>query len=332
MHTALYANSPPTTARESSLHQAPLEDEHKLQARQHALQKTKSQDDMAQDTVEKTCLSTDMEKWNQQQWHIHPQSLWEQKNSNYDKVKLIACETNTRTVQKIRDVQSRIQNYDKKYCNDHAVMIAIGCSPEDPNFGFPELKDEDLYTNNVNEPHNLGDVKKVEGWTGLLWEHDSQRGGRLCHGLKKSKFWDKSSEEFRCAIQGFNKMENIWTSLAKDHKNEPGKSAYASKVANMYQQIESNAQQQYTKVGGNWLKEGVSLAQHIKSEHPDPKIRGRKCRKAVKVRCSHKLNPRALDIRLRNFNEETYEILGRDEKSLSGRVTNSGGESNPEQL
>ena len=67
-------------------------------------------------------------------------------------------------------------------------------------------------------------------------------------------------------------MENVWTSLAKDHENEPGKSAYASKVANMYQQMESDAQQQFTKVGGTWPKEGLSLAQHIKLECPDPKV------------------------------------------------------------
>ena len=79
-------------------------------------------------------------------------------------------------------------------------------------------------------------------------------------------------QEFRRAIQGFNKMENVWTSLAKDHENEPGKSAYASKVANMYQQMESDAKQQFTKVGATWPKEGLSLAQHIKSERPDPKV------------------------------------------------------------
>ena len=46
-------------------------------------------------------------------------------------------------------------------------MIALGCDPGDPNFGFPELKDEDLYAKNVHEPHVLGDGGKTEGW--ILW-------------------------------------------------------------------------------------------------------------------------------------------------------------------
>ena len=41
-------------------------------------------------------------------------------------------------------------------------------------------------------------------------------------------------QEFRRAIQGFNKMEATWTALAHDHENEPGKKVYALKVAGMY--------------------------------------------------------------------------------------------------
>ena len=33
-----------------------------------------------------------------------------------------------------------------------------------------------------------------------------------------------------------------------------------------------DAREQFKKVGGTWPKAGVSLAQHIKSERPDPKI------------------------------------------------------------
>ncbi|KAJ6482663.1 hypothetical protein C8R45DRAFT_932267 [Mycena sanguinolenta] len=149
--------------------------------------KTKTQDDLAQDTVEKTCLSTDMKKWNQQQWHIHPQ------------------ETNTQAVQKIRDVQNRIQNYVKKYCNDHAAMIAIGWNPEDPNFGFPELKDEDLYTKNgyygnmtpEEEADYVMDSARVQwhqAWANMeQWQEEVKILG----------------QEFPCAIQGFNKIEDV---------------------------------------------------------------------------------------------------------------------------
>ena len=95
--------------------------------------------------------------------HIqHSQALRQHQNARNNAV--FGQEKNTQAVQKIRDVQSRIQNYVKNYHHARAAMIALGCNPEDPNFGFPELKDEDLYTKNVNEPHNLGDGKKVEGW------------------------------------------------------------------------------------------------------------------------------------------------------------------------
>ena len=90
------------------------------------------------------------------------QALRQHKNARNNAV--FGQEKNTQAVQKIRDVQSRIQNYVKNYHHARAAMIALGCNPEDSNFGFPELKDEDLYTKNVNEPHNLGDGKKVEGW------------------------------------------------------------------------------------------------------------------------------------------------------------------------
>ncbi|KAJ6471034.1 hypothetical protein C8R45DRAFT_937198 [Mycena sanguinolenta] len=47
---------------------------------------------------------------------------------------------------------------------------------------------------------------------------------------------------------------------------------YVSKVASIYEQMEKNMQQQFEKIGGTWPKIGVSLAQHIKSECPDPSI------------------------------------------------------------
>ncbi|KAJ7830578.1 hypothetical protein B0H14DRAFT_2593244 [Mycena olivaceomarginata] len=80
------------------------------------------------------------------------------------------------------------------------------------------------------------------------------------------------AQELRRAIQGFNKMETVWTALAHDHQGDPGKKAYALKKANMYQEMGKDAQEKFAKVGGTWLRAGVSLAQHIKSECPDQKI------------------------------------------------------------
>ena len=79
-------------------------------------------------------------------------------------------------------------------------------------------------------------------------------------------------QEFHRAVQGFNKMHSVWTALADDHENDPGRKAYASKVASMYEQMEKNMRQQFEKVGSTWPKVGVSLAQHIKSEQPSPSI------------------------------------------------------------
>ncbi|KAJ6447374.1 hypothetical protein C8R45DRAFT_948565 [Mycena sanguinolenta] len=76
----------------------------------------------------------------------HSQALRQHKKAQNNAV--FGQAKNTQGVQKIRDVQTRIQNYVKKR----------------PKFGFPELRDEDLYTKNVNQPHNLGDGGKVEGW------------------------------------------------------------------------------------------------------------------------------------------------------------------------
>ncbi|KAJ6505280.1 hypothetical protein C8R45DRAFT_923574 [Mycena sanguinolenta] len=280
------------------------------------------EDDQTQDSmVEKQCLGADIRKWHQQQQYICPQlnpfvfsepdksSEWEKlflpsdscastsnivrPSDNKDARNNAVCgqAKNTQAVQKIRDVQTKIQNYVKKYQHTHVAMIALGCNPEDPKFGFPELRDEDLYTKNVDQPHNLGDGGKVEGW---IWQQgfhgnltaaeeaeyvlDCQSGYLVhCfnshHSMAARVQWHRAradmeqwqeveilGQEFHRAIQGFNKMETIWTALAHDHENAPGKKAYALKVAGMYQQMGKDAQEQFEKVGGTWPKAGPMLA------------------------------------------------------------------------
>ncbi|KAJ7833328.1 hypothetical protein B0H14DRAFT_2591522 [Mycena olivaceomarginata] len=133
-------------------------------------------------------------------------------------------------------------------------MIALGCNPQGPKFGFPELRDKNLYTKNVDQPHNLGDGGKVE--------------------VEEAEYvpdFEILAQEFRHAIQEFNKTETVWTALAHDHQEDPGKKAYVLK-ANMYQEMGKDAQEKFAKVGGTWPRAGVSLAQRIKSECPDQKI------------------------------------------------------------
>ncbi|KAJ6459862.1 hypothetical protein C8R45DRAFT_941924 [Mycena sanguinolenta] len=245
--------------------------------------------------LEKQCLGADIKKWHQQQ-HICPQVIpfvfsepdkspeWEklflpsdftsseqtklgleilgQRSSNCNKAK------NTRGVQKIRDVQTRIQNYVKKYRHAHVTMIALGCNPEDPKFGFPQLRDEDLYTKNVDQPHNLGDggKRRLNILDYCFNSHHSMAAGVQWHRARADmERWQEKVEilgqEFCRAIQGFNKMETVWTALAHNHENEPGKKAYALQVAGMYQQMGKDAQEQFEKVGGTWLKAGASTTQ-----------------------------------------------------------------------
>ncbi|KAJ7493919.1 hypothetical protein FB451DRAFT_1020845, partial [Mycena latifolia] len=218
--------------------------------------------------------------------HIqHNQALRQHKNARNNAVHGQA--KNTRAVQKIKDVQTRIQNYVKKYRHARTAMIALGCNAQDPKSGFPELRDEDLYTKNVDEPHKLGDGGKVEGWIWRQGHYGNLSPAEEAEYVLDSarvqwhrahadmERWQEEVEilgQFRRAIQGFNKMEATWTALAHDHENEPGKKVYALKVAGMYRQMGKDAREQFKKVGGTWPKAGVSLAQHIKSEHPDPKI------------------------------------------------------------
>jgi hypothetical protein len=92
----------------------------------------------------------------------HSQALKQQKNSRNNAVH--GQEKNTRAVKVIKDVEKKIENHRSKYRLAHSAMIKPGCNPADPTFGFPELKDSDLYTTDVNQPHQLGDDSKSEGW------------------------------------------------------------------------------------------------------------------------------------------------------------------------
>ncbi|KAJ7690456.1 hypothetical protein B0H14DRAFT_2652387 [Mycena olivaceomarginata] len=186
----------------------------------------------------------------------HSQALRQHKNACSNVVH--GQEKNTYAVQRIKDVQTKIQSYVHKYRQAHTAMITPGCNPQNPKFGFPELRDKDLYTENVDQPHNLGDRGKVEARLQLHHTHADMEG------------WQEEeveilAQEFHRAIQGFNKMETL-------AQEDPGKRAYALKKANMYQEMGKDAQEKFAKVGATWPRAGVGLAQHIKSEHPDQRI------------------------------------------------------------
>ncbi|KAJ7726469.1 hypothetical protein B0H14DRAFT_2410402, partial [Mycena olivaceomarginata] len=92
----------------------------------------------------------------------HSQALRQHKNARSNVVH--GQEKNICAVQRIKDVQTKIQSYLPKYQQAFTAMITLGCNPQDPKFGIPELRDKDLYTKNVDRPHNLGDGGKLEGW------------------------------------------------------------------------------------------------------------------------------------------------------------------------
>ncbi|KAJ7808095.1 hypothetical protein B0H14DRAFT_2609208 [Mycena olivaceomarginata] len=175
---------------------------------------------------------------------------------------------------RIKDVQTKIQSYVHKYRQARTALITLGRNPQDPKFGFPELRDKDLYTKNVDQPHNLGDGGKVEAEEAeyvLYSQVQSHHTHADMEGWQEEEV-EILAQEFHCAIQGFNKMETVWTALAHDHQEDPGKRAYALKKVNMYQEMGKDAQEKFAKVGGTWPRAGVGLAQHIKSERPDQRI------------------------------------------------------------
>ncbi|KAJ7805868.1 hypothetical protein B0H14DRAFT_2610939 [Mycena olivaceomarginata] len=202
----------------------------------------------------------------------HSQALRQHKNA-YNNV-VHGQEKNTCAVQRIKDVQTKIQSYVPKYRQARTALITLGRNPQDPKFGFPELRDKDLYTKNVDQPHNLGDGGKVEAEEAeyvLYSQVQSDHTHADMEGWQEEEV-EILAQEFHCAIQGFNKMETVWTALAHDHQEDPGKRAYALKKVNVYQEMGKDAQEKFAKVGGTWPRAGVGLAQHIKSERPDQRI------------------------------------------------------------
>lgn len=83
------------------------------------------------------------------------------------------------------------------------------------------------------------------------------------------------TQEFRRAIRGFQKMDEVWMSLAADSdgsSESKGKTAYAKKKAAMYRRMAQDCRETFAKLGGTWVPEGVSLGDHIRAERPSQNI------------------------------------------------------------
>jgi hypothetical protein len=88
-------------------------------------------------------------------------------------------------------------------------------------------------------------------------------------------------EEFRRAIRGFEKMEQVWSSLAMskgfesadlDSRLAKGKMAYGKKKAAMYGRMAKEARMVFHSIGATYPSEGVSLGDHIRSQRPSQEI------------------------------------------------------------
>jgi hypothetical protein len=92
-------------------------------------------------------------------------------------------------------------------------------------------------------------------------------------------------EEFRRAIRGFEKMEQVWSSLAMskgpdseaaesdfDSRVAKGKMAYGKKKAAMYGRMAKEAHMVFLSIGATYPPEGVSLGDHIRSQRPSQEI------------------------------------------------------------
>lgn len=87
-------------------------------------------------------------------------------------------------------------------------------------------------------------------------------------------------EEFRRAIRGFEKMEQVWSSLAMsegsksdfDPRVAKGKMAYGKKKAAMYGEMAKEARMVFHSIGATYPPEGVSLGDHIRSQRPSQEI------------------------------------------------------------
>ena len=88
-------------------------------------------------------------------------------------------------------------------------------------------------------------------------------------------------EEFRRAICGFEKMDQVWSSLAMSEGSEladfdprvaKGKMAYGKKKAAMYGRMAKEGHMVFHSIGGTYPPEGVSLGDHIQSQRPSQEI------------------------------------------------------------
>ncbi|KAI3609034.1 hypothetical protein WG66_010896 [Moniliophthora roreri] len=81
------------------------------------------------------------------------------------------------------------------------------------------------------------------------------------------------SEEFRRAIRGLRKMGGVWRQLAiTSSELGPGFVAFARRQAHNYEERVLRTEERFIRAGGTWPGDGVTLANHVKSERPSRKL------------------------------------------------------------
>ncbi|KAJ6450255.1 hypothetical protein C8R45DRAFT_946863 [Mycena sanguinolenta] len=236
-----------------------------LRFNDRAFQKKGTSDDEEQDNAgDRKWLAADIKKWHQQQDicpQVTPLVVAEPYTSpELDKLFLPSDFTSAERAKQglkalgaeelklgqgqandaLRSLHKHIQHSQALRQHKNACNNAIWGQAKNtyPKFGFPEPKD--LYTKRVDEPHNVGDGAKTEGW---IWRQGYYRNwtneeAKYVQDSAKVQ-WDRAradmerwqeelelvGQEFCCAVQGFNKMHSVWT------------------VASIYEQMEKNMRQ-----------------------------------------------------------------------------------------
>ncbi|KDR71018.1 hypothetical protein GALMADRAFT_15660, partial [Galerina marginata CBS 339.88] len=135
---------------------------------------------------------------------------------------------NTRVGSMLRDANERQTGCMKKYQRARDAMIRLGLPADSKE--FPKLGKDDLWTKNSSRFLELGDGRKTEGW---IWRvglpADMSEGEReeyledadrvqWFRAKADMERWQEEVEiltqEFRRAIRGFEKMDQVWSSLA----------------------------------------------------------------------------------------------------------------------
>ncbi|ESK90031.1 hypothetical protein Moror_7921 [Moniliophthora roreri MCA 2997] len=146
-----------------------------------------------------------------------------------------------------------------------------------------------VFVKNTLDFHELGDGSRTESW---LWQAGDlaslseaecsdfavdRNRVQWFRARADMERWQEEveilSEEFRRAIRGLRKMGGVWRQLAiTSSELGPGFVAFARRQAHNYEERVLRTEERFIRAGGTWPGDGVTLANHVKSERPSRKL------------------------------------------------------------